>query len=123
MPIFQMMTTFKPIYVLAAILFLASISIGQEKKNPQIPVNKDKRESVLTAILKTQASQLNYLRTRDQAQTALNQAEADSKKVADELQSLLSEVRKLDKVSESCNPTIELVWDCPPLQTKLAEKK
>lgn len=107
-----MTKTFSTLHVLVALLILAFACYGQDPPKPQ-PVGKEHRETLLKGILKVQAAQLQFFRTRDQAQAAVAQSENESKQANEALNALLEQARKADKVAADCNPNIDLTWSCP----------
>ncbi len=99
-------------YALLALLAFAFAVNAQDQPKPT-PINKEHREAVLQNIAKVQAAQLQFFRTREQAQSAIAQAEAQAKSASEELDAVLAKARKADNVAETCNPNIDLTWSCP----------
>lgn len=99
-----------PIVLIAAMLFALSVQAADPVSKP---IHKDHREAVLQNIAKVQAAQLQFFRTREQAQSAITQAEAQAKAANETLEEILAKARKADNVAATCNPNIDLTWACP----------
>lgn len=112
--------TFSPIYVFVALLLFV-VALYAEDSKPKA-IGKQHREEVLKAIAKAQAAQLQFFRTRDQATSALQAAERSAQDSQKSLDAALVEARKADNVSEACQPTIDLAWDCPKEEKGKKEK-
>ena len=100
-----MLTQLRHLIFLALIVFALTASTDSA-----IPVAKERREQISSLIIRLQSARLQTIGYRDQ----LTQAQATASKLEADLEKELAAARALDKVADSCSPTPEMTWQCPP---------